>query len=365
MSGDLGGMTGAMRRSWLLAMVLLMVLHHQPNSGGFSVPGGARKPLPAARSSPPDWVGQAAEAFSDPSVQRVWATVIERAGGLQKLADFFFTFSKAGKAWLEWKKNPAYDGTGDIDEHVSKLMGAVQENLKAGNNILIANALNDELPEKPIRGTYVEQLLVAVLCNNASGMSAVYAEPGTGKSVCVILAVTEVARTQKNDMFVVLQGNLNQKLRSFFRILDEDLIADIAPPFFIALRKKNIQLHLVFDNVLDGGVQDDFAKDRLKVLAGGASKHQHQVMLTMQDAEAAESVGNLNGDTTRIPPEQNRSYGAYRWSETETKELIYSLGGGRLDTEQILRESAIPDEIGRWRPRARVQTLKFVAMRTD
>ena len=167
--------------------------------------------------------------------------------------------------------------------------------------------------------------MVAILLDNAPGISAVYAESGTGKSVCTTLAVIEVAGTQKDDMFVVLQGNLNETLEQFLGISRATLTADIAPAFFSALRKKNVRLHLVFDNVLESGVQSDLVKDMVKELARGATEHGHQVIFTVQAAEAAESVGFLNGATPRIARQQNHSYGAYRWTETDTTKLVETM----------------------------------------
>lgn len=93
-----------------------------------------------------------------------------------------------------------------------------------------------------------------------------------------------------------------------------------------ALRRESIQLHVIFDNLLDSGVSSDLVQDILKSIARAASKHQHQVIFTMQTREAPESVGNLNGATTRIAPQQDHPYGAYRWNdERETVQLIQTL----------------------------------------
>ena len=281
--------------------------------------------------------------------------MIARAQDSQKTVDFFLTFANAGKTWLEYIRRPAYDGTGDINEHVSLLVTELEANLAAGNNTFISNVRSGELPEKPIRATYFEQLMVSVLCSNQSGVSAVYAESGTGKSVGVTLAVTTVASVQKSDLFVVLQGGFKLQLRGIFRISDEEFTDAIAPSLFSSLRNKDIRLHLVFDNVLDSGVRDDSSKGRLKALARAAAEHQYQVVFTMHDTEAAESVATLNGDTTFTAELQDECPGAYRWTRNETVQLIQGFLNGQ-DTEdtkkEILKDSEIPDEIGGWRPRA-------------
>ena len=100
-------------------------------------------------------------------------------------------------------------------------------------------------------------------------MSAVYAEAGTGKSVAILLAVAEVARTKTSDFFVVLQNDLAESLKNFLRLSEVSSAADIATSFFIALQERKVRLHLVFDNVLDSGVGGDKQKDILKALARG------------------------------------------------------------------------------------------------
>ena len=121
----------------------------------------------------------------------------------------------------------------NIPEHTSSLIQSMEENIRGGNNFLISDAQKAELPSEPVRSTQLEQLMVAVLCDKNPGMSAVYSEAGTGKSVANLLAVTEVARTKTSDFFVVLQNDLDESLKNFLRFSAVSSAADIATSFFI------------------------------------------------------------------------------------------------------------------------------------
>ena len=56
---------------------------------------------------------------------------------------------------------------------------------------------------------------------------------------------------------------------------------------------------------------------------------------------------------------QDKSYGAYRWIKHETVQLIQRLSDWQQDANQILADSEIPDEIGRWRPRSTKLFIQF------
>ena len=88
----------------------------------------------------------------------------------------------------------------------------------------------------------------------ATSLSSTPGISGTGKTVAATPAITAVANERGDEAFVLLQGNLNQRLRAFFR-LTESLTDDIAEPFFTALQRANTQLHLIFDNVLERHIE--------------------------------------------------------------------------------------------------------------
>ena len=316
---------GSMRKRVAAAMVILIAYQLSKHPASFTAPRAPKRPVSSARRA----------SFSD-----------VRATG-----DFVNSFNSADKAWESWTASMTdatfYKIGDNITQHTSSLVQRMDETMQSTGNIIISSTQRAQLPSEPVRRTYLEQLMVAVLCDkSAVGMSAIYAEAGTGKSVAVLLAATQVARAQTSDFFVV---------KKFLRLSEVSSAADIATSFFIALQERNIRLHLVFDNVLDSGVGGDKEKDILKALARGSSEFGHQVVFTMQNKESAESVAKLNGDTTRMAQQQDNAIGAYRWTRNETELLIRTLSNERQDTVQLaqqIKETEIPDEIGRWRPRA-------------
>ena len=351
---------GSMRKRVPAAMVILIAYQVSKHPANFSVPRAPNAPVSSARASLSDVLAAAGDAMRDPTVQAAYVAL----GNLQKVTDFFNSLNTAGNVWQNWtgsRKAAAFYKTGDnITKHTSHLIQGMEKAIQGGSNVLISSVQRAQLPSEPVRGTYLEQLMVAVLCDKSPGMSAIYAEAGTGKSVAVLLAAIEVARTKTSDFFVVLQNDLDESLKTFFRLSEVSSAADIATSFFIAMHERKVRLHLIFDNVLDGGVSSDREKDMLKALARGASRHGHQVVFTMQRKEAAESIAELNGDTTYMAELQDKSYGAYRWTQSETVQLIQRLlNGQQQDTNQILADSEIPDEIGRWRPRSTELFIQF------
>lgn len=342
---------------------------------GFSVPKAAKSRVSPRPASSPELEAakQAAEAIvKDPFIAAQLSATVSNLmnvlGNVQKVSDWFNSLNSAGKAWKEWAVVPKgaafYSYSGNIDSHISALMETVNAMMQGGSNILISSEQVAEVPSQPVRGTYFENLTLGVLCDKTPGMSAIFAEAGTGKSVAVLLAVTEVARARPEELYVVLQDDLDTALRGFFRIDDMGFSATVARGLFFALRQRNITLHLFLDNMLDMGVRTDKDQSVLAGLARAANEHGQQIVFTTQFQEAAESIATINGDTTFMAELQDTSYGAYRWSANETEQLIRSLDGGDgTDTNerinQILEASKIPDWRGGWRPRSTKVFVKF------
>ena len=299
-------------------------------------------------------------AFSPPTAPRVaaqaaWGDLAGIAGGITQAVKWVIDFFKAGENWQSWKRGPIYKGNVDCVRHASRL---VKKLTSAKDNILVSESGATNFPSEPVRTTSIERLVTALLLDtSATGMSAIYAEPGTGKTTAVLLAAAEVARAssgERSDYYVILRDDWGAALRGFFRISDASLTASVASAFFSQLEKKRIRPHLIFDNILDAGVGSSEDIDRLKALARAAMECRQQVIITMQTREAAESIAKLNGCTTRIANQQDHQPGAYRWTESQTEELTLSVLGKETDPERIqevLEKSEIPDDVGLWRPR--------------
>ena len=338
---------GIMPKKVATAVLVLIAWQATTIFGGFSAIKQPRKPLRPARTSIQDILISTA---GEPNVQKFWKAFTTAIGGLQKGIALFNGYNTAAATWEEWSKTPKYTQGGNITKHASNLVRVLKDYMKINNNVMISRT---QLPKKPIRGTYIEQFLVSVLCEGVPGMISLHAESGAGKSVAVLLAALEVGRgwsSEESNYYVVVQNDLNQRLCGFFCVSEASLVADIVDDFFLALQKEKIQLHLVFDNILDSGATSDIVKDQLKALARSAFKWGHQVLFTMQEKQAAESVADLNGATTRMTKLQNNSFGAYRWRQNEAEELIKTFAD-EINMTEVLAETKIPDEIGQWRPR--------------
>jgi len=262
------------------------------------------------------------------------------------------------RPWQKWIRTPLYNRHGDVRSHVSSLVKSVEDLTQSGKNTMISDVQNVELPKNPVRDTPFEQLMVATLLDDGPGVVAAYAESGSGKSTAATLAIVEAAKYSTSDFFVLLENELDYNLEEFFCLSQVSSTATIATAFFQALKKKGIRLHLVFDNVLDSGANDYIVKDRLKALARAACDCGHQLLFTMQEQAAAESVASLDGVTTRMARVQNSTFGAYRWNQNEAEQLITDIKATFEATPQIemnmtkaLTESKIPDELGQWTPR--------------
>ena len=313
--------------------------------------------MPPARANVQDVLVAVAGAMQNPTVHAIWKAVVEE-NNVKTTLDFLGSVNTAFKAWQEWTGRPVYKKRGNVGSHVSSLVESIEELRQSGTNTMISDMQESDLPENPVRGSHFEQLMVATLLDDVSGVVASYAEPGSGKSVAVTLATMEVGRCRNtSDFYVLLQNDLDEELEMFFRVSEVSSTAKIATAFFRALRKQNIRLHLIFDNVLDSGATSDVIKDRLKALARAACKSGHQVLFTMQEKEAADSVANLNGETTNLVALQNSTIGAYRWTQNEATQLIQTLASDsppqtEINITKVLSETKIPDNFGRWRPRA-------------
>ena len=273
---------------------------------------------------------------------------------LQTLDNLVNLLQKIQKLWSEFESPKVYTSGSNRTDHVSFLMKRMEKALQGGN-VIVPGEFVELLPLEPVRNTSVERLMIEVLCGRTQwGMRSIFAEPGSGKSVASILAAYEVAtRLTSSDVFVVLQNDMEERLKEFYLIEQMSSAADIATLFFSSLKNNGTRLTMILDNAMDGGVRDDVQKDRLKALARAATKYGHMILFTTQDKDAAQSIGKLNGVTTNIAKNQNFTAGAYRWNEEETLQLTKTFFPNKKPEElkEVVFGAEIPDSIGGWRPR--------------
>ena len=187
-----------------VATAVLVLIAWQATTifGGFSAIKQPRKPLRPARTSIQDILISTA---GEPNVQKFWKAFTTAIGGLQKGIALFDGYNTAAATWEEWSKTPKYTRGGNITKHASNLVRSLKDYMKINNNVMISRT---RLPKKPIRGTYIEQFLVSVLCEGVPGMISLHAESGAGKSVAVLLAALEVGRgwsSEESNYYVVVQ----------------------------------------------------------------------------------------------------------------------------------------------------------------
>ena len=216
-----------------------------------------------------------------------------------------------------------------------------------------------------IKGTEFEKLICEVLKDRKTcGTSAVYAEPGVGKSVAAVLAVLQ-ANTSETCMTVMLQGEFSYRLQCFFRsqrALDAPLVAD---EFFCLLHDHGIRLQMVIDNAFDAcGMR--FEGNTLINLGRRAFNLGHHLIVITQSPGKAEEVSGLNGARTRLAMQQQQDERVYRWSREQarnylqTKEEVVSLKEPQKREQfidKVLNNTQIPDDFGLWIP---VRIMNFL-----
>eukprot|EP00434_Breviolum_minutum_P012928 symbB.v1.2.011396.t1/scaffold764.1/size165801/2 len=199
-----------------------------------------------------------------------------------------------------------------------KLMDRAKTSQEA-RNILLPNI---SLPLIPVHGTEFQHLVSNVLSDvTSTGVSSIYAEPGVGKSVAVVLAMLGWAEGNPKSITVLIRENL-KLLNDFFRVSNEAYIPAVAASLFGILSDRGVRLQLVLDNVFDKQLGED--GKMLMSLARAAFKY-GQVVVVTQSREVAEEVGSLNGARTRVSSQQKCNVSQYRWNEMQASRLLLNL----------------------------------------
>ena len=259
-----------------------------------------RRPSKTARSvEPPTWA-----AYLEPIVTVVGIS-------LKDLAKQFLDARRSARSLNELKPlvdvNDAYEHAGVL---ANKLLEGAERSHK-GQNIIVTSI---SLPLIPVNGTDFQHLVSNVLSDvTSTGVSSIYAEPGVGKSVAVVLAMLGWAEGNPNSITVLIQENL-KLLNDFFRVNDEAYIPAVAANLFRILSDAGVRLQLVLDNVFDDQLGED--GKMLMSLARAAFKY-GQVVVVTQSREVAEEVGSLNGARTRVSSQQKCDVSEYRWNEMQ------------------------------------------------
>ena len=168
--------------------------------------------------------------------------------------------------------------------------------------------------DDPTNGTLFEKLLLDILEERNVGTSAVFAEPGIGKSVAAVLAVLK-AEVNQSHMTVLIRGEFSQNLRKIFRTTDAAVALEVARPFFTRMAQHGICLTFIIDNAFDNGIEKTMTSAVME-LTRFAFDSGHHLIIIAQTEEGAAEIGDLNGARTRIAPQQTgKGAEDFRWGE--------------------------------------------------
>ena len=178
------------------------------------------------------------------------------------------------------------------------------------------------LPLIPVNGTEFQHLVSNVLSDvTLTGVSSIHAEPGTGKSVAVALAMLTWAKHNPKCITVLVRESLDN-LKDFFNVNEMRFLPVVAENLFPILSDAGVRLQLVLDNIFDKELGE--GGEMLIGLARAAFKY-GQVVVVTQLREVAEAVGSLNGARTRVSPQQKCNVSEYRWNEMQASRLLLNL----------------------------------------
>ena len=172
----------------------------------------------------------------------------------------------------------------------------------------------------PMNDTPFETLMRDVLQARDVGTTAVFAEPGIGKSVSTVLAVLKT-NASESCMTVLLRGEFQKSLKDFFRVPDTSLALNVANSFFSQIASDGISLCIIIDNAFDGGLQGD--STALLDLTRHAFEFGHQLVVVTQSSNLAAEIYELNGVRTKIAPQQDGKRAEdFRWSEDLARQYL-------------------------------------------
>eukprot|EP00434_Breviolum_minutum_P014586 symbB.v1.2.012858.t1/scaffold875.1/size155714/7 len=242
------------------------------------------------------------------------------ASAVASLTDFFFRCLNDYKQNL--KQVAPLKQFDDVDNHANRLF----EQIEKSRSVIVPSLQG--LPKQPIRDTKFTALMREILRDTKTAvLSAVYAEPGV---VC-----------------------------------DAKRANDVAWRLFSLLRANNKRLHIIFDNTFDNGVDKT---SMLIDLARAAFAHGHHIVAITQSKKSAEEIADLNGERTRLAPQQQQDDRTYRWSRRQAQKYLETMEEEMVSPNEpkereefigkVLNNTLIPDDVGLWRPVAINEYMK-------
>ena len=160
----------------------------------------------------------------------------------------------------------------NISEHVSNLVQVLERRIKCENNTVVTDAQMSQIAGRS-SARDLPTFLIGVVCDNTPGMSAIYAEAGTGRSVALFAATLVASKANDFSWSCKMNWLTPSDCFSGFPKLARQLPS--RRNSLSVWQEKGIQLRLVVGDALDGGVSSDALKDILTALARDASEHGH------------------------------------------------------------------------------------------
>ena len=139
----------------------------------------------------------------------------------------------------------------DVYELARLLANKLVERAKTSQEALNIFVPNISLPLIPVNGTEFQHLVSNVLSDvTLTGVSSIHAEPGTGKSVAVALAMLTWAKHNPKCITILVGGSLDN-LKDLFNVNEMKYLPAVARDLFEILSDAGVRLQLVLDNIFD------------------------------------------------------------------------------------------------------------------
>ena len=137
-----------------------------------------------------------------------------------------------------------------MEQHVRELCQEIVTAVRGENRIsILGRSQQREDSVKIVDATPFQQLMIKVLAVNRFGCTAVYTEPGVGKSIGALRALP--AGTVSKNYIVLLDGNFREELKRFFRVNSFELVIPVAKQLFAALQLSQTSINMVIDNAVE------------------------------------------------------------------------------------------------------------------
>ena len=267
-----------------------------------------RRPSKTARSvEPPTWA-----TYLDPIASAVGISLRDIGKQVLDASNNFRLIEKVKRL----------ENVNDAHQHAILLAKKLMDRAKTSQET-INIFLPISLPLIPVNGTEFQHLVTSVLSDATStGVSSIHAEPGTGKSVAVVLAMLTWAKHNPKCITVLVRGSLDN-LKDFFNVNEMRFLPAVAENLFPILSDAGVRLQLVLDNIFDNQLGED--GEMLLSLARAAFEYGQVVVWSSRSRvkslrKLVRSMGHEH-----VSPQQKCNVSEYRWNEMQASRLLLNL----------------------------------------